>query len=56
MWVFPAVIVVAVFAVPCKDVVIELDAGEFAFLRCELLCQGAVLWDSGARLSLVWMR
>ena len=56
MWVFPAVVVMAVFAVPRKDVVIELSAGEFAFLRCEVLCRCTVRWGSGARLSLIWMR
>ena len=56
MWVFSAVVVMAVFAVPRKDVVIELGAGEFAFLRCEVLCRCTVRWDSGARLSLIWMR
>jgi len=56
--VFPAVVVMAVFAVPPKDVVIELGAGEFAFLRCEVLCRCTVRWDSGGgvELDLAMMR
>ena len=46
----------AVLALPHKDVVVDLDAGEFPFLRHEVLWQGVGFWVSLASEGLVLCR
>ena len=43
----------AVLALPQEDVVLELEAGEFPFLRHEMLWQGDGFWVSWASGGLV---
>ena len=49
-------ILMAVLAVPHNYTVVELDAGEFSFLRHEVLWQEAGVWVSGASVGLVLCR
>ena len=49
-------VLMAVLAVPNKDAVVELDAGEFSFLMHEVLWQEAGVWVSWASVGLVLCR
>ena len=50
------VVVMAVLALPNEDVVVELEAGKFPFLRHEKLWQGDGFWVSWASGGLVLCR